>query len=166
MDVDATPTDVRPSISFHDHADNLIKALRPTNGQFPEGTSGSRMSNRQKTKALRKNKSVDKEITQASAKGNKPKSGTVTLGGTTTNLRKWKVWKPSAWNRGSAFNHKKQHIRAKEDPDVWRRGWNNRWPQWSSDRSKQWGSKQNVKLAQKKKDAVGSMEECCQTTEG
>ena len=28
MDVDATPTDVRPSISFHDHADNLIKALK------------------------------------------------------------------------------------------------------------------------------------------
>jgi len=50
MDVDATPTDVRPSISFHDHADNLIKALKPKNGQSPEGASGSNMSKKQKKK--------------------------------------------------------------------------------------------------------------------
>ena len=63
MDVDATPTEVRPSISFHDHADNLIKALKPKNGQSPEGASGSNMSKIQK-KALRKSKSVNKEKNQ------------------------------------------------------------------------------------------------------
>ena len=57
MDVDATPTDVRPSISFHDHADNSINALRPTNGQSPEGASGSHMSKiEENEKAMRKTK--------------------------------------------------------------------------------------------------------------
>ena len=138
MDVDATPTDVRPSISFHYHADNLIKALKPKNGQSPEGASGSNMSKIQK-KALRKSKSVNKEKNQE-LKGKKPKSGTVTPGGRNTNLRKWKVWKPSAWNRGSEFNQKKQPFKVKEDPEAWRSGWSNRWPQWSSNKSKQWGS--------------------------
>jgi hypothetical protein len=56
MDVDATPTDVRPS-TVHDHDDNLIKALRPTNGQSPEGASGSHMSKIQENKkAMRKTK--------------------------------------------------------------------------------------------------------------
>jgi hypothetical protein len=148
MDVDATPTDVRPS-TVHDHDDNLIKALRPTNGQSPEGASGSNMSKRQK-KTLRKSKSVNKETNQE-LKGKKPKSGTVTPGGRNTNLRKWNVWKPSAWNRGSEFNQKKQPFKVKEDPEAWRSGWSNRWPQWSSNKSKQWGSMRKNQVGAKGK---------------
>ena len=148
MDVDATPTEVRPSISFHDHADNLIKALKPKNGQSPEGASGSNMSKRQK-KALRKSKSVNKEKNQES-KGKQPKGGTVTPGGRNTNLRKWKVWKPSAWSRGSEFNQTKQPFNEKRGP----RGLA-KWMEQSlasvEFKNKQWGSKKRPSWRERKR---------------
>ena len=47
MDVDGTPTDVQPMMSYHDRAEELIEALRPTNGLSPEGAPGSNTSKRQ-----------------------------------------------------------------------------------------------------------------------
>ena len=43
-DGDAIPTDDKPAMYFHDHAADLIRVLKPQNGQSPGRASGSNMS--------------------------------------------------------------------------------------------------------------------------
>ena len=93
MDVDATPTDVRPS-TVHDHDDNLIKALRPTNGQSPEGASGSHMSKIQENeKAMRKTK-ASTQRNPSSNKGQRAKEW---------NCNAW--WKKYKYSKSGRFGN-------------------------------------------------------------
>jgi len=71
--VDATPTEVRPSISFQDHADNLIKALKPKKMVSPGGSFGVKHEQMTEKKALKNSKKRQQRNKSRISKGQEAK---------------------------------------------------------------------------------------------
>ena len=132
--------------SGHDHAGDIIAVLQPKNGLSPGGALGSSnkskgkgkgKKNKNKNKGKGKGKWKEQEQGEATpAQGTKKGKGKCK--GKDNPGRKWKVWKPAQ----KAYFNEKQAVVPNQSGNLWQRGWQNRWPQWTWSKQNQWASRE------------------------